>query len=167
MKDIISKTLGTKSSLTDEKKELIKKTEDIKDEAQKVLSEKDKEKEEVKDNIKKVIENGMTLIPDMIALTRELQNSKMYESASIYMKTLVEMNKTLLELDREPKQKKTEEKKVEEPKEESQQVNNFFFGTTDDLLDKLKQTRKNQEAIDVSYEEVDQEEKKPKRLKKE
>lgn len=166
-KDIISEKLGAQFSLSenidDDKKMVLSQSEDISEKGKELMREKDKET--VRDNIKDVIKQGMTLIPDMISLTRELQSPKMYESASIFMKTLVEMNKSLQDLDQEKPKPKKEEKNLGVDNPGAPQTNNFFIGTTEDLLDKLKKTRKD-EVIDVGYEEIKDEKptlKKPKK----
>ncbi|MDD5149994.1 MAG: hypothetical protein PHC28_05860 [Flavobacterium sp.] len=60
----------------------------------------------VRENMRKIITQAMDLIPDAISLARETENSKSFDSASLLLQTLSNINKDLLEINKiDPKGK--------------------------------------------------------------
>jgi len=60
----------------------------------------------VRENMRKIITQAMELIPDAINLARETESSKSFDSASLLLQTLSNINKDLLEINKiDPKGK--------------------------------------------------------------
>lgn len=152
-KDKISEAMGSLlpiSSKSDDKLP-VEKTKEIQKNIQNFEENNEEIKKDInfaKDNIKKVIEQGMELIPDMIRLTREMESAKMYDSAAGFMKAIVEINKNLIDLNTDKKKEKTKSTEIKkspetETEKPSVQNNNFYIGTTEDLLDMVKNKKSN------------------------
>lgn len=66
------------------------------------VSEKDIKYEEdlelVKDNIRTLIERSMEAVDDMFITVREAERASAFESAAVYMKTVVELNEKLIDI---------------------------------------------------------------------
>lgn len=86
----------------------------------------------VRDNLYRLIEDGYQAVQEMMNIADQSQHPRSYEVLSNMMRQMVETNKDLLEI-HEKKQKlvgKKEEKRVTN--------NNLFVGSTDALLEMLR-----------------------------
>ncbi|MFA6198998.1 MAG: hypothetical protein WC679_01165 [Bacteroidales bacterium] len=64
----------------------------------------------VRENMRNIITQAMELIPDAINLARETESSKSFDSASLLLQTLSNINKDLLEINKiDPKGKAASE----------------------------------------------------------
>jgi len=87
-------------------------------------------------NIRSLIEHGMELIPDLIRLTREAENPRMYEAAAQFMNLMKDLNAELVSTS--VKVATQVEKNLNKPSEEqpstSSDGNGGMFMTTESLL---------------------------------
>lgn len=93
-------------------------------------------------NIKSLITDSMSLVPDLVNLTREAYSDKMYKAAAEFVKTLADLNVSLLDLsetkDVGSSSSKKLESKIEEPKKGT---TNVFIGTTEEMLDRISSSK--------------------------
>lgn len=91
-------------------------------------------------NIRNLIKQGNTAVNDILDVARASEHPRAYEVASNLIKTMAEMNKDLLDI-----QKKKIELTGEKPKTENQQTINVdkavFVGSTTDLIKKIKEQK--------------------------
>ena len=91
-------------------------------------------------NIRNLIKQGNTAVGDILDVARASEHPRAYEVASNLIKTMAEMNKDLLDI-----QKKKIELTGEKPKTENQQTINVdkavFVGSTTDLIKKIKEQK--------------------------
>lgn len=91
-------------------------------------------------NIRNLIRQGNTAVGDILDVARASEHPRAYEVASNLIKTMAEMNKDLLDI-----QKKKIELTGEKPKLENQQTINVdkavFVGSTTDLIKKIKEQK--------------------------
>ena len=106
------------------------------------VSDASEDSEFAKENIKGLIEIGAQHLEHLGVLAKEDEKSRTYEVLFNAMKTLTDMNKQILEIE---KAKKDIEKQ-DEPKEGNKTVNNenVFIGTTNDLLDQILKGKKDE-----------------------
>jgi hypothetical protein len=91
-------------------------------------------------NIRNLIKQGNSAVSDILDVARASEHPRAYEVASNLIKTMAEMNKDLLDI-----QKKKIELTGEKPKTENQQTINVdkavFVGSTTDLIKKIKEQK--------------------------
>lgn len=91
-------------------------------------------------NIRNLIRQGNTAVGDILDVARASEHPRAYEVASNLIKTMAEMNKDLLEI-----QKKKIELTGEKPKTDNLQTINVdkavFVGSTTDLIKKIKEQK--------------------------
>src|SRR3990172_8861908 len=91
--------------------------------------------ETARDNLLQIIKNGNEAIDDLIMLANQSQAARYYETLASHLKTMVEANRQLLELQVRIRDLDAIDEKTGAP----QQVqNNLFIGTSDDLLKIIK-----------------------------
>lgn len=91
-------------------------------------------------NIRNLIRQGNTAVGDILDVARASEHPRAYEVASNLIKTMAEMNKDLLEI-----QKKKIELTGEKPKTDNLQTINVdkavFVGSTTDIIKKIKEQK--------------------------
>lgn len=86
-----------------------------------------------RESMKTMIVRGTAMIDDLIQVAKESESPRAYEVLSGYMKTIADMNKSLMEIHKDTKE--ITEIKDESPKEET---NNYvYIGSTEDLQKEL------------------------------
>jgi len=97
--DKISQFLGTATGVTPPERKKPTDT-DLKDLTKSLKEQQqsnfEKDYGDARSNLKEMIDESMSLLPDIVRLTREAQSSGMYLAASAYIKMLAELNKDLL-----------------------------------------------------------------------
>jgi hypothetical protein len=91
-----------------------------------------------KDTIREIVETSRTVFDSLVDLAKESESPRAFEVASTFMKNLGEMAVQLYNLD------KAEhiEQNIVPPNQNNTQVNNtVFVGSSEQLLDYLKQNR--------------------------
>lgn len=83
-----------------------------------------------KDNIRRLIDNTMDAIPEMIDLLSESQSPMMYNAASAFVKTIAELNKTLIEVSK----KGAEPAEGQTPATTNITQNNITYSNTTDMM---------------------------------
>lgn len=88
-----------------------------------------------RDNLRKIIISAMEVIPNAMALTKEAENARLYESTGSFIKTIAEINKDLLDITErnlKPVNKQT-------ITADNTTINNnaIFMGTTDELFNHI------------------------------
>jgi hypothetical protein len=95
--------------------------------------------EYVRNNLKEIIDGGAQSLAVLQSLAEASENQKVYETLAAFMKTVVEANRELIDLDTRKKERFKNEK-VE--KQGSHQTNNIMLaGTTADLKRLVDQMR--------------------------
>lgn len=91
-------------------------------------------------NIRNLIKQGTSAVGDILEVARASEHPRAYEVVSTLIKTMADMNKDLLDI-----QKKKIELTGEKPKTENQQTINVdkavFVGSTTDLIKKIKEQK--------------------------
>lgn len=82
------------------------------------------DEELVKENIKRVISDGMELLEDLYENVRITEQPKSFEYAALFMKTMVEMNQSLLDVHDRKKKRNTVKQSKEASGNTISQVNN-------------------------------------------
>ena len=97
-----------------------------------------------RENITKITELGMKSLEEITDLAPKLQNYKAYEAVSTLVKSLVDANKDLAELSR----KKSQLSKYDDDPPSLQPTtitnNNMFVGTTAELIEMIKNKKKDE-----------------------
>lgn len=96
-----------------------------------------------RDNLRKLITCAMDIIPNAMALAKEAENARLYESTGSFIKTIAEINKDLLDIT---------ERNLKPPINRNQQADNksttsitnnaIFMGTTDELFNHILNVNK-------------------------
>lgn len=146
--DKISQALGTATGVENDveastnvapyvKNEVI----DLPDKYQEIKNNLGEDYDFARSNLRKVLEHAMSLLPNAISLAREAESPRIYESTSVFIKTIADINKDLLEISERNLKQGSGNNKINSPQEQSGVVNNnaIFVGTTDDLFAKLLQ----------------------------
>lgn len=147
--DKISQHFGTAEGMPPPERNRVTDT-DLND-ATKSLVEKKKENSaldynEAHANLKELIKDSMTLLPDVVTLTREAQSSGMYLAAASFLKMLAELNKDLLSIS----QTKEAAAKPPAPEEGNKAGNTtVFIGTSEDVFRQFSR-RKQQKAAGIT-----------------
>lgn len=95
------------------------------------ISDIDSDYELARNTLRSIISSGTSALDDVILLARSSEHPRSYEVAGQMMKTMSEVAKDLLGLQ---KQKQEISKPLEKPQAIEQQNNIIFAGSTDDLL---------------------------------
>jgi hypothetical protein len=93
------------------------------------VSDENAEIEYAKENIRKLIESGTSSLSELALLSSQLEQPKGYEALSTMLKTLTDMNKTLVEI--------SEKRSLKTPTVNKNNIENVFFGTTKEVLEML------------------------------
>ena len=94
----------------------------------------DEDFEYARDNLKGIIDNGQQVIEELSSIASTSESPRAFEVLSALMKTIVDANKDLLELQRKAKAIKKESAELQ-PKNVT---NALFLGSTKDLQNLLK-----------------------------
>jgi len=87
-----------------------------------------------RESMKTMIDKGTEMIDDLMKVTKESESPRSYEVLAGYMKTISEMNKSLMEIHKDTKTI------TEEKNNPHQETNNFVYvGSTEDLQKKLEE----------------------------
>ena len=86
-----------------------------------------------RENLKNIIDSAQTSIEDLASIAATSESPRAYEVLSGMMKTIVDENKDLLEL-----QKKVKQLKDESPSKPSNVTNALFVGSTSELQKLIK-----------------------------
>jgi len=86
-----------------------------------------------RENLKNIIDSAQTSIEDLASIAATSESPRAYEVLSGMMKTIVDANKDLLEL-----QKKVKQLKDESPSKPSNVTNALFVGSTSELQKLIK-----------------------------
>lgn len=97
--------------------------------------------EVARSNLKSVIKDSMSLMPDLINLTREAYSDKMYKAASEFFKTIADLNVSLVELSETKDVTSNAKKKEVTPEEPKKGTTNVFIGTTEEMLDRISSSK--------------------------
>ena len=98
----------------------------------------DEDFEYARDNLKEIIDNGQNVIEELSTIASTSESPRAFEVLSALMKTIVDANKDLLELQSKVKRIKKESGEVQ-PKNVT---NALFLGSTKDLQNLLKDNTK-------------------------
>lgn len=141
--DIISESIGVNSSDIEEYpiNEITKSNDykqlsnELKQKKKEYLSEADEDYDFVRNNLRFLITKGMETIDNLIYVTQESENARMIESTSTFLKTIAEINESLINIS----DKKNSNKSIEQHNEQNI-INNtaVFFGSTDELLEMIE-----------------------------
>lgn len=99
----------------------------------------------VKRNLRNLIEKGMDLADDMIETVRISESPKAFEPASIFLKTLVELNESLLDIhdrDRKLKVKSGVKEQNNGSTTNNTQNNTVIYATPMEMLKAKKESKK-------------------------
>jgi len=108
-------------------------------------SDTDSDYELARNTLREVINKGTSALDDVITLARSSEHPRSYEVAGQIMKTMSDVAKDLLALQ---KQKQDIDKPLKETQQIAQQNNIVFAGSTEDLLRMINQ--KDVKTIDSS-----------------
>jgi len=86
-------------------------------------------------NIRDLIYRGTSSLEDLLDVARASEHPRAYEVAANFLKTLVDANKELAEL------KFKEDKVSSEKMVDNRSINNYFVGSTTDLLKMMKNAK--------------------------
>lgn len=92
-------------------------------------------------NIKSLIKDSMSLMPDLVNLTREAYSDKMYKAAAEFVKTLADLNVSLLDLSETKDIISSTKKKEVTPEDPKKGTTNVFIGTTEEMLDRISSSK--------------------------
>ncbi len=87
-------------------------------------------------SMKSLIETGESVVPDLANLAKESESARAYEVLFSSIKTLGEMNKKLLELNKQQQEIAVKDE-LEKPSSPSTVNQNLFVGSTEELLEFL------------------------------
>lgn len=130
--DAISESLGTATGIDRAKgyKDLIAKMEfahgSVEDNVE-------KDYDFVRMNLHEILKEGMGAVAGIIQLAGEAQSPRMYESTSTFLKTLAEINESLLNISEKRIEVKTKTKKGDQPSNSIVNNNAFFCGSYEEL----------------------------------
>lgn len=86
-----------------------------------------------RESMKTMITRGTEMIDDLIKVAKESESPRAYEVLSGYMKTITDMNKSLMEI-----HKDTKEITQQKAPEQQQETNNYVYvGSTESLQQQL------------------------------
>lgn len=86
-------------------------------------------------NIRDLIYRGTSSLEDILDVAKASEHPRAYEVAANFLKTLVDANRELAEL------KFKEDKVTAEKNVDNRSINNFFVGSTTDLLKMMKNAK--------------------------
>ncbi len=99
----------------------------------------DDKHDEVRQNLRKLIETGDYALTDLAGVSASSQHPRAYEVLSQLMKTMVEANSKLLEIEKLSEEVKEKRNKKEPP---STVHNNLIVGSTEEALELLAKQKK-------------------------
>lgn len=117
--------------------------------------------QEARSNIKELIAQAMEQIPDLVNLMSQSQSDKMISAVSGFIKTAGDLNLNLSRLSKDIKTPKYSKNGPTTPTgvPEAQTATNIVYvGTTEEILRKIREDRKNQPPVDAEFVEVKQDE---------
>lgn len=89
--------------------------------------------ETARQNIHHLIQKGNVVLDDLINVAQQSQHPRAYEVTANMIKTLADINQSLIDL-----QEKKKKLSIKEPEAEKIVNNNLYVGSTNDLLELLK-----------------------------
>ena len=92
-------------------------------------------------NIKNLIRQGNTAVNDILDVARASEHPRAYEVASNLIKTMAEMNKDLLDIQKKKIELTGEKPKVPENQHTINVDKAVFVGSTTDLIKKIKEQK--------------------------
>jgi len=98
--------------------------------------------EDARTNIKSIIKDSMSLVPDLVNLTREAYSDKMYKAAAEFLATLADLNVSLVGLSETKEVSSSQKIKPEESKPQEKREVKVFIGTTEEMLDRVSSQEK-------------------------
>jgi len=148
-RDEISKSLGAATGVAAPERKQIETVTDVKaltsDLREKQKKNFENDYTDVRNNLKETIDESMSLLPELIRLTREAQSPPMYLAASSFIKTIADLNKDLLGVSatKDPVGKPAPQPTDPDKKEGSTTV---FIGTSEEVFRKFSQRKQGTEA---------------------
>lgn len=107
----------------------------IKNQIQSAIDNNNDDVSHARTNIRDLIYKGTSSLEELLDVANASQHPRAYEVAAGFIKTLVDANKELADL-RFREEKLTAEKNVD-----NRSINNFFVGSTTDLLKMMKNAK--------------------------
>jgi hypothetical protein len=89
-----------------------------------------------RDNIKTLIDKGGAAIDNLLLVAQESEHPRAYEVAATFLKTLADMNKDLLDI-----QKKKNDLRPQESKSQINVEKAVFVGSTAELLKQIRESK--------------------------
>lgn len=97
-------------------------------------------------SIKQLIKTGESVIPELANLAQQSENTRAYEALASSIKTLAEMNKTLLDLTAQQKENVLSGGNSNNNNGETP-ATNMFIGSTEDLLNMIKKGKSDEVSM--------------------
>jgi hypothetical protein len=91
-----------------------------------------------RNNIKSLIDKGTDSIDDLLRVAKESEHPRAYEVAANFIKTLADLNKDLLEIQKRKQELKPENNQASSP---INVKNAVFVGSTAELLKQIRENR--------------------------
>lgn len=92
-------------------------------------------------NLKTMIDSTMSMIPDLVELCQQAQTPRMYESASIFIKMVADLNKDLISTTKEFEESKNDKKPSTKTDETKNETTNVYIGTGSDIFERLSKPK--------------------------
>jgi hypothetical protein len=109
-----------------------------------------------RNNIKMAIEQGADALEDLLAIAKSSESPRSFEVLSNLMKSIVESNEKLIDINKKVDESETEAGiQVVEKEQVQNQQNNYFIGSTAELQEMIKrqQTKIIEGVVDKTEEE--------------
>ena len=108
----------------------------------------------VRTNLKQIVETNVKALEGLAKITQESESPRAYEVLSSFMKQMTDANEALMKLHKEAKEITAQLSESESPNGSSV-TNNYFAGTTEDLLDLVESMDKKGTPITIEGESSD------------
>lgn len=90
-----------------------------------------------RNNLRQLILHAMDIIPNAMALVKEAENARLFESTSSFIKTVAEINKDLLDITERNLKSDPSLNKKQDSMPSTITNNAIFMGTTEDLFNNI------------------------------
>lgn len=90
-----------------------------------------------RNNLRQLILHAMDIIPNAMALVKEAENARLFESTSSFIKTVAEINKDLLDITERNLKSDPSLHKKQDSMPSTITNNAIFMGTTEDLFNNI------------------------------
>lgn len=111
----------------------------------------------VRTNLKQIIETNVKGLEGLAKVAQESESPRAYEVLSTFMKQMVDANESLIGLHKQVKDITNETGERNPQSDEGNGVtNNYFTGSTEELLDLIETMEKNGTPLEVEAEIVDE-----------